>query len=143
MTIGLKYASLSPTEYEKFQKTTDFNQAYRYLTQMQLLILATFAFILLKRFALYPAEQPGTILDTDWFYRKAGYGLVQWSGTVWGKMGPATSSLFARFSERAYKRLESAFSPRGEIARGGLSGGATVWTAVILAAVLLLSFLSS
>lgn len=37
MTIGLKYASLSPTEYEKFQKTTDFNQAYRYLTQMQLL----------------------------------------------------------------------------------------------------------
>ena len=113
------------------------------LTQMQLLVLATFAFILLKRFALYPAEKPGTILDTDWFYRKAGYGFVQWSGTVWGKMGPATSSLFARFSERAYKRLESAFSPRGEIARGGLSGGATVWTAVILAAVLLLSFLSS
>lgn len=37
MTIGLKYASLSPTEYEKFQKTTDVNQAYRYLTQMQLL----------------------------------------------------------------------------------------------------------
>lgn len=112
------------------------------LTQMQLLVLATFAFILLKRFALYPAEKPGTILDTDWFYRKAGYGFVQWSGTVWGKMGPAISTLSSRLSARAYKRLESAFSPRGDLARGGLSGGAAVWTAVLLAAVLLLSFLS-
>lgn len=113
------------------------------LTQMQLLVLATFAFILLKRFSLYPAEKPGTILDTDWLYRKAGYGFVRWSGTVWGKLGPAMSGLFSRFADRAYLRLEAAFSPKGDLARGGLSGGATIWTAVILAAVLLLSFLSS
>jgi len=113
------------------------------LTQMQLLMLATFAFILLRRFSLYPPGKPGMILDTDWLYRKAGNSLVQWAGTVWGKMEPATGAAFARMAERAYLRLESTFSPRGNLARGGLSGGASMWMAVILAAVLLLSFLTS
>lgn len=113
------------------------------LTQMQLLTLAVLAFILLKQFNLYPPEKPGTILDTEWFYRKAGYGFVQWSGAVWGKMGPAMTTIFSRFSDRIYQRLEAAFSPQGDLARGGLSGGATIWMAVILSAVMLLSFISA
>ena len=63
------------------------------LTQMQLLILAVFAFILLKRLMLYPAEKPGVILDTDWLYRKVGYGLFRWVDTVWSKIGPATPAI--------------------------------------------------
>ena len=49
---------------------------------------ATFAFILLKRLMLYPPEKPGTILDTDWLYRKVGYGTVRWIDAVWA-IGPA------------------------------------------------------
>lgn len=113
------------------------------LTQMQLLVLATFAFVLLRRFRLYPDEKPGTILDTDWLYRKAGFGFAGWANTVWGKLGPAMTAIFTRITTSAYDRLEAAFSPRGQLAQGGLTGGAAIWTAVILGIVLLMSFVTA
>ncbi len=113
------------------------------LAQLQLLALAVFAFILLQRLGLYPPEKPGVILDTDWLYRKAGYGAVRWIDTVWAKLGPAMTSLFRNLSERAYDRLVDTFSPRGVLARNGVAGGMAVWTTVILAVVLLLSYLTS
>lgn len=113
------------------------------LTQMQLLILAIFAFILLKRLMLYPAEKPGTILDTDWLYRKIGYGTVRWIDAVWSRISPATGAIAGRLAARTYHRMVAAFSPRGELARNGFSGGMTLWTTVILAVVLLVSYLTS
>ena len=113
------------------------------LAQLQLLALAVFGFILLQRLGLYPPEKPGVILDTDWLYRKAGYGAVRWIDTVWAKLGPAMTSLFRNLSERAYDRLVDTFSPRGVLARNGVAGGMAVWTTVILAVVLLLSYLTS
>lgn len=113
------------------------------LAQLQLLALAVFAFVLLQRLGLYPPEKPGVILDTDWLYRKAGFGAVRWIDTVWAKLGPAMTSLFRSLSERAYDRLVDTFSPRGVLARNGVAGGMAVWTTVILAVVLLLSYLTS
>jgi multicomponent Na+:H+ antiporter subunit D len=113
------------------------------LAQLQLLALAVFAFVLLQRLGLYPPEKPGVILDTDWLYRKAGYGAVRWIDTVWAKLGPAMTALFRNLSERAYDRLVDTFSPRGVLARNGVAGGMAVWTTVILAVVLLLSYLTS
>lgn len=112
------------------------------LPHMQIIVLALFAFILMRRTGLYPHEKPGLILDTDWLYRKAGADLVGWAGTILGKTGPALGAVFAGLSQRAYDRLEATFSPQGNLARGGLSGGATIWMAVILAAILLLAFLN-
>lgn len=113
------------------------------LTQMQLLIAAAFAFVLLQRISLYPPEKRGTILDTDWLYRKLGFGFASWAGTVWGKAGPALTSVFAALSARAYSRIEAAFSPRGVLARGPLTGGMAIWTAALLGVVLLMSFLAT
>lgn len=113
------------------------------LTQMQLLIAAAFAFVLLQRISLYPPEKRGTILDTDWLYRKLGFGFASWAGTVWGKAGPALTSVFAGLSARAYSRIEAAFSPRGVLARGPLTGGMAIWTAALLGVVLLMSFLAA
>jgi len=113
------------------------------LTQMQLLILAVFAFILLKRLMLYPAEKPGVILDTDWLYRKVGYGAFRWVDTVWSKIGPATAAIAARLASRAYENMVATFSPRGMLSRNVFSGGMTLWTAVILGLVLLVSYLTS
>jgi multicomponent Na+:H+ antiporter subunit D len=112
------------------------------LTQLQLLVLATFAFILLKRFRLYPAEKPGVILDTDWFYRRAGYGAVRWIDTVWTKAGPFTAGIVSRLTDGAYNRMVDVFSPRGVLSRNGVTGAVTVWISVLLSAVLLVSFLS-
>ena len=112
------------------------------LTQMQLLIAAAFAFVLLQRFSLYPPEKPGTILDTDWFYRKVGYGFAQWAGVVWNKVGPAMTAALAGLSGQAFTRIEALFSPRGVLARGPLTGSMALWTAALLGIVLLMAFIS-
>ncbi|KCZ46787.1 Na(+)/H(+) antiporter subunit D [Hyphomonas pacifica] len=113
------------------------------LTQMQLLVLAIFAFVMLKRLGWYPPEKPGVVLDTDWVYRKAGYGLFTWAGTIWQKAGPAMTSVFFKLTGRAYDRIEDTFSPRGELARGGLGSAMAIWTAILLGLVLLLAFITS
>ena len=113
------------------------------LTQMQLLVLAIFAFVMLKRLGWYPAEKPGVVLDTDWVYRKAGYGLFTWAGTIWQKAGPAMTAVFFKLTGRAYDRIEDTFSPRGELARGRLGSAMAIWTAILLGLVLLLAFITS
>lgn len=113
------------------------------LTQMQLLILAAFAFVLLKRFGFYPPEKPGTVLDADWAYRRAGYGAARWSGAVWTKMGPALLSIWQGLIKRASQRIEATFSPQGLLSRGPITGGMAVWSGVLLGVVLLISFLSN
>lgn len=109
------------------------------LTQMQLLVLALFAFIFLKRVGAYPAEKPGLILDTDWVYRGAGYGLANWASRVWAKAGPAMSAAFGRMFGRLYGRIEAAASPQGELSRSFLSNSMAIWTAVMLGVVLLIT----
>lgn len=110
------------------------------LTQMQLLVLAAFAFVLLKRLSLYPTEKPGIVLDTDWLYRRAGASLVGWMGAVYAKSTPAFSGFYASIWNRTYKRLEAAFSPQGVLARGALTGSMAIWTAGLLGILLFLSF---
>ena len=51
------------------------------------------------------------------------------------------TAIFRGFSGRTYDRLVDAFSPRGVLSRNPVSRGMAVWTAVILALVLLVSYL--
>ena len=111
------------------------------VTQLQLLMLALLAFMVLKRFGLYPPERPGTILDTDWLYRRPGYGFFVWSGRVWSKLGPAMTGLAGSVSAGAFDRLEAAFSPRGRLARGGLTISMAVWAVVLLGVVMIVTLL--
>lgn len=133
------YSLLPYTEEAKSYKPFTWEHV---LTQMQLLVLAIFAFIMLKRFGLYPGEKNATVLDTDWVYRKVGYGFATWAGTVWSKVGPAMTAIFFTVTGRAYTRIENTFSPRGQLARGGLQGAAAIWTAAVLGFVLLLAFIT-
>lgn len=112
------------------------------VTQMQLLMLAVLAFMMLKRFGLYPPERPGTILDTDWLYRKPGFGMAKWSGTVWSKVGPVMTATALGIAAKTYNRLEATFSPRGALARGGLTNSMAMWSAVLLGLVMLVVFLA-
>lgn len=112
------------------------------LTQLQLLMLAVLAFMLLKRFGLYPPERPGTILDTDWLYRKPGYAFAKWSGTVWGKVGPVMTSVALGIAARTYERLEATFSPRGALARGGITNSIAIWSAILLGLVMIVVLLA-
>jgi len=107
------------------------------ITQLQLLMLAVLAFMMLKRFGLYPPERPGTILDTDWLYRKPGYGFAKWLGAVWSKVGPVMTATALGIAANTYDRLEATFSPRGALARGRLTSRMAMWSAVLLALVML------
>lgn len=110
------------------------------LTQMQLLVFAMFAFAILQRVGAYPPEKRGIILDTDILWRKIGYGIARWTGTVWTKVGPAIMGVFGGLTNRAFLRLENAFSPRGTLAKGGLFDGMAVWTVVLLGLALAIGF---
>lgn len=113
------------------------------LTQMQLLVLAMFAFVLLSRIKWYPDEERGTILDTDIVYRKGGYGIATWAGAVWSKAGPALSGFFQRIFSRAYERIYAAFSPQGLAASGPLTGAMAIWAAGLLGVTLLIALFST
>lgn len=128
-----------PVEALSYQPYT----AEHILTQMQLLVLAAFAFVLLQRFGAYPPEKRGTILDADWAYRKAGYGAALWSGAVWAKAGPALMGVWQGLVDQGYRRIEAAFSPQGQMSRGPLTGGMAVWAGLLLGVVLILSFIST
>ncbi|MEO0883110.1 MAG: Na(+)/H(+) antiporter subunit D [Pseudomonadota bacterium] len=135
--FGLLYSWLPNPEYALAYEPYTLDHI---LTQMQLLVLAAFAFVLLNRFALYPPEKRGTILDSDWLYRRLGASLAGWTGAVWAKSSPYFAALSGSLWDRAFKRLEAAFSPQGVLARGALTGSMAIWTAVLLGVILFLSF---
>jgi multicomponent Na+:H+ antiporter subunit D len=60
---------------------TDLWTAPHLLQQLQLLVFATLAFMLLRGWRLYPAEQPGLIIDVDWLWRR---GWPMLAGAVGG-----------------------------------------------------------
>lgn len=127
--------------YPEIAKETHPFSTDHVIKQLQLLILATLAFVLLKRFQLYPEERSGVILDTDWLYRKPGFDIAKWAGAAWMKAHSALILVARRLSHSTYKRLEQTCSPIGVFAQGVLTGGMALWTAAILGVVLLMSFI--
>lgn len=111
------------------------------LTQMQLLVFAALAFIVLNRVKLYPPEKRGVVLDFDWVYRRPLYHALVWTGAVWNKAGPAMTGAALRLSRRVYNHIEATFSPQGELSRGPLSAGMAIWTSIVLAIVMVLALI--
>ena len=133
----LPYREVAMAYLEKDLWTTD-----HVLTQMQLLVFAALAFIVLNRIKLYPPEKRGVVLDTDWIYRRPVYASVVWLGEVWCRLGPAMTNAAKNVSRRVYDRIEATFSPQGQLSRGALSGGMAIWTSIVLAFVMLLALFS-
>ena len=110
--------------------------------QMQLLIAALFAFTFLVKFKLYPQERDITILDFDWVYRKVGDGAVRWGAAMTIKLiGHVERGLGALIGGIG-GRLHHLFSPGGALAREFPSGLMALWTAIILALVLVVAYFS-
>lgn len=105
--------------------------------QMQLLMGAMFAFTLLKRFGLYPPERRAQILDFDWTYRRLGLSILKWIDAMWTRLGAQTKYLLKLLFGRVGKRLYQVFSPAGTLSQDAPSGIAAVFTAGMLAAILL------
>ena len=133
----LPYQTEAQAYLDKSLWTTD-----HVLTQMQLLVFAAFAFIVLNRIKLYPPEKRGVVLDADWVYRRPVYYSLVWVGDVWNRIGPAMTEKALSVSRRVYDQIEAAFSPQGQLSQGPLSAGMAVWTSVVLAVVMFMALLA-
>ncbi len=113
------------------------------LVQMQLLVFAVLAFVLLKRLKLYPTEQPGVILDLEWLWRKAGPAISRFLGRVAGRLGVWTGGVAGRASAGALSGSGQVFAPDGLVARHLPLAGAAIWTIALLSFVMILAMSSA
>ncbi|WDI32227.1 Na(+)/H(+) antiporter subunit D [Hyphococcus flavus] len=116
--------------------------AYHLVEQLQLLLWAVLAFAVLVLIKWYPAEVPSTNLDTDWFWRVPGRAFLGW---VTGASRATWNALWGIFSGRIQALMERIYyvhGPEGQMSRSWPIGFMALWTAVLLALVLILSFLA-
>jgi multicomponent Na+:H+ antiporter subunit D len=109
------------------------------VAQLQLLFLSALAFTLLMRSGIYPPELRSTNLDTDWFYRRLGAGLVRafYNLGDWAWAGLVAS--VASGARRMNNRLQQHHGPEGIFGRTWPTGTMAFWTTVMLALYLILS----
>jgi multicomponent Na+:H+ antiporter subunit D len=109
--------------------------------QTQLLFLSALAFTLLMRTGIYPPELRSTNLDVDWFYRRLGRAAAESIGeaaqAAWSGF-QAASGHAARGVVRGIYRHHG---PQGVLARTWPTGSMALWTTIMLAAYLILSYL--
>ena len=110
--------------------------------QMQLLFAAIFAFTLLKRFKLYPAERRAEILDADWSYRRLGFGIVKWGHIMCSRLTAIIDRQKDKFLSNAGRKLYQVFSPAGAASEATPSGLAAVLTAGLLFVVMLIAYIA-
>lgn len=110
------------------------------VTQMQLLLFAILAFALLIRFRLYPAEVRSTNLDFDWFYRVPGRAFAGWVAGASGATFNAFWGIVAGRVHAIMERIYAVHGPEGQMARSWPIGFMALWTAILLAFVLLIAF---
>jgi len=126
--------------YELLYSLMPFDMDYPYkpytwdhvVFQLQLLFAAIFAFTLLKRFKVYPAERRAEILDSDWLYRRMGLGIVTWISAMWDRLNVHVVRFRDRLIGKARKKLYHAFSPAGAMSESVPSGLAVALTAAVL-----------
>ncbi|MEM7741974.1 MAG: proton-conducting transporter membrane subunit, partial [Pseudomonadota bacterium] len=128
-----------PVLYGLLPYETDYHAytAEHVATQMQLLLFAILAFMLLVRFKMYPDEIRSVNLDVDWVWRVPGYralmGGVQTAAAVWHVLWHATQNIVAG----ALRWLYTTHGPAGVISKNWTVGYTALTSAAVLAVVLL------
>lgn len=111
------------------------------VTQLQLLVLSALAFTVLMRTGIYPPELRSTNLDFDWTYRRVGRdaatALARGADRAWSRV----TRLAAAGSRTLVAGLYRLHGPDGALARTWPTGSMALWTTLMLAAYLILSYL--
>jgi multicomponent Na+:H+ antiporter subunit D len=105
-------------------------------TQLQLLMFAVLAFVVLVRTGLYPAEQRAVHLDTDWLYRGLLPQLVSATMKDLQEIRDFARGFAARQGERAVAALYRHHGPSGILARTWPTGSMVLWVTLMLAGTL-------
>ena len=113
---------------------------YHVVEQLQLLLWAVLAFAVLILVKWYPAETPSTNLDTDWFYRVPGRGLLGWAAAAVRAVWSLLWRLLSTRCADAMRRIYAVHGPEGALARSWPTGFMALATAVVLGLALLIAF---
>ncbi len=111
------------------------------VTMLQLLMFSALAFAVLQRTGLYPPELRSTVLDFDWFYRKAGMRVVM--AVVHG-CSAAGAAIRGTLLAQVHRIAETVFHHHGPgsiMARATNAGTMVVWVLLVLALILFLHYL--
>ena len=114
--------------------------AYHIVEQLQLLLWAVLAFAVLVLLKLYPAEVPSTNLDSDWLLRVPGRSFITWASGASRATWIALWGIFSGRLQALMARIYSVHGPEGQMSRSWPIGFMALWTAILLAFVLVLSF---
>lgn len=107
------------------------------VTQLQLLMFALLAFVILYRRGWYPPEVPSVNLDFDWTYRKAAPALARAALRGIDAAGAALAAGGRTLAARLSPALLATVSPGGLLARETSSRNLLAWTLALLALALL------
>ncbi|MDZ4762799.1 MAG: Na(+)/H(+) antiporter subunit D [Alphaproteobacteria bacterium] len=103
------------------------------LQQLQVLLFAVLAFLLLKRFRLHPPPQEGVILDAEWLWRKAAPVVLRRATPAVVVVSRHASEAGARLSARVLGGARQVLAPSGAVSRNFPLAAGAVWTACLLA----------
>ena len=111
------------------------------VTQLQLLMFSALAFTVLIRTGVYPPELRSTNLDTDWLYRRLGYGALRKIDAAANDIWDGLTSLIHRGSQFVQVFGHNHHGPDGIFGRWWPTGTMAFWTTVMLGAYLVLSYI--
>lgn len=110
------------------------------VNQLQLLLFAALAFVVLFRSGLYPPEVRGLNIDSDWIYRRAVPATVSAMRLALMHLRNRVMGGSAAGIDAARRGLGKAFGARGVLSRTWPTGVMLLWVTALLAAYLLLYY---
>jgi multicomponent Na+:H+ antiporter subunit D len=111
------------------------------LAQLQLLVFSALAFSVLVRSGIYPPEMRSVNLDADWLYRGFGRRLAAGAAHAMVRFNAACGGAANAAFRVLTGWLERHHGLEGALARTWTTGGMAMWTALLLAAYLLVYYL--
>jgi len=109
------------------------------LQQLQLLVFAALAFMLLQWWQLYPAEQPGLIIDVEWLWRRGWPVMARAVGKPARKAGQAVWGAVGAVGGWVQLAAREVFGPQGWVAAKVPLSATAVLGLAILGVVLVIS----
>ena len=140
LLIGTQYEALYgllpfAIDYEPYK-------AASVVGQFQILGAGALAFAVLIWLKLYPLKSDRTILDADWLYRYVGDAIARWGAAMGRILAGWSEQVLGENLKLLSRKLFNLFSPAGTLSRDFPSGLMALWTAILLAGVLLVAYFS-
>ncbi len=109
--------------------------------QLQLLLFAALAFVVLIRTGIYPPETASTNLDFDWFYRKPIPAVVGFTYRAVGATRSAITTTAIVLLHRLLDEVRNVAGSKGMLGSTWTTGTMVLWAAILLGVYLLVYYL--